>query len=60
MTSSEDFDAKYRVRLGDDPQLMEGEIRLLKLLMEGLERRVGLDAPPEQTQAAFRQARPWV
>jgi hypothetical protein len=53
MTPSEDFDAKYRVNLGDDPQLMEGEIRLLKLLMDGLERRIGSGATPEERQAAF-------
>lgn len=54
MTSfPEDPNAKYRVRLGDDPQLVEGEIRILQRLTEAVDRRVGRDATPKERQAAF-------
>jgi hypothetical protein len=44
---------RYRVNLGDDPELVEGEILLLKRLMEKLDSRLEADATPEQRQAAF-------
>lgn len=43
----------YRVNLGDDPELVEGEILLLKRLMEKLDSRLEPDASPEQREAAF-------
>jgi hypothetical protein len=50
---SEDSEPRYRLRRGDDPELVEAEVRLLQRLSKAVDRAVGRDATPKERRTAF-------
>jgi hypothetical protein len=50
---ADDDEVYYELNLGDDPELVEAELHILRRLTEAVTARVGLHASLEARQAAF-------